>query len=101
VAGIRRLFRGRLIHSSVPDLTQDGMYVLTAFILTPALKFPNHRVESMVRARQERLLEAGLETRRKKGRPVKSLEEKQATKAQNQKRFRASLRTRFNPEKNQ
>jgi hypothetical protein len=84
--------------SPVPDLTQGGMHVLNAFILTPALKFPNHRVESMVRARQERLIEAGVEAHRKKGRPAKSLEEKQATRAQIQKRFRASLRSTLIPE---
>jgi hypothetical protein len=62
--------------SEIPNLSEENIYYLNPFIVTPAEKYPDPRASRLAEVQR--------------GRPVKSDEEKRETNAARQRRFRAN-----------
>jgi hypothetical protein len=75
--------------STVPDLAEDCMYVLNAFIVTPELKFADPHVARLAAARADRTGTI------RRGRRANSDVEKRIVAAARQKRFREAKKLAF------
>lgn len=77
--------------SDIPDLKTDNRHILNPFIVTPSLRFKDPRIEAMHRVKQVEPEWGVVATPAspKRGRPVKSQQDKRVANAARQRRFRS------------